>query len=170
MAKKLEGRVAVVTGASRGIGEAIALELAANGATVIACSTKVEGSMPTVQAIEAAGGKAKAYGIDVADSAQVDEMIKSVIAQFGRVDILVNNAGITRDGLLMRMTDEDWDRVMAVNLKGTFNFTRAVSRPMMKTKPWVIFRQAEPSSTSPRLSALPETLVRRIIRLPKAAS
>lgn len=134
MAKKLEGRVAVVTGASRGIGEAIALELAANGATVIACSTKVEGSMPTVQAIEAAGGKAKAYGIDVADSAQVDEMIKSVIAQFGRVDILVNNAGITRDGLLMRMTDEDWDRVMAVNLKGTFNFTRAVSRPMMKNK------------------------------------
>jgi 3-oxoacyl-[acyl-carrier protein] reductase len=134
MSRKLEGRVAIVTGASRGIGEAIAIELAANGATVVACSTKAEGSLATVKQIEDMGGKAKAFGVDVADSAKVDEVVKATIAEFGRVDILVNNAGITRDGLLMRMTDEDWDNVLAVNLKGTFNFTRAVSRPMMKNK------------------------------------
>lgn len=134
MSKKLEGRVAIVTGASRGIGEAIAIELAGEGATVIACSTKEEGSAPTVAAIEAAGGKAKAYGVNVADAARVDEVVKSVLAEFGRIDILVNNAGITRDMLLMRMSDSDWDDVIDVNLKGTFNFIRAVSRPMMKNK------------------------------------
>ncbi len=135
MAGKLEGRVAIVTGASRGIGEAIALELAREGAIVAACSTKQEGSLPIADAVIAAGGKAKAYGVDVSDPTRVDEVVKSVIADFGRVDILVNNAGITRDMLLMRMTDEDWDRVIDVNLKGTFNFIRAVSRPMMKNKP-----------------------------------
>lgn len=134
MAGKLEGRVAIVTGASRGIGEAIAFELAREGAVVAACSTKEEGSRPIADAVIKAGGKAKAYGVDVSDSSRVDEVIKSVIADFGRVDILVNNAGITRDMLLMRMTDEDWDRVIDVNLKGTFNFIRAVSRPMMKNK------------------------------------
>lgn len=134
MAGKLEGRVAIVTGASRGIGEAIAFELAREGAVVAACSTKEEGSRPIADAVIKAGGKAKAYGVDVSDSSRVDEVVKSVIADFGRVDILVNNAGITRDMLLMRMTDEDWDRVIDVNLKGTFNFIRAVSRPMMKNK------------------------------------
>lgn len=134
MAGKLEGRVAIVTGASRGIGEAIAFELAREGAVVAACSTKEEGSRPIADAVIKAGGKAKAYGVDVSDSFRVDEVVKSVIADFGRVDILVNNAGITRDMLLMRMTDEDWDRVIDVNLKGTFNFIRAVSRPMMKNK------------------------------------
>ena len=134
MCRKLEGRVAIVTGASRGIGEAIALELAANGATVMVCSTTMEGSQATVRQIEALGGRAKAFAVDVSSGAEADELVKATIAEFGRVDILVNNAGITRDGLLMRMTDEDWDKVLAVNLKGTFNFTRAVSRPMMKNK------------------------------------
>ena len=134
MGGRLEGRTAIVTGASRGIGKAIALVLAAEGANVAVCSTKVEGSQKTVDEIAAAGGKAKAYGVDVADSAAVDAVVKDVIAAFGRVDILVNNAGITRDGLLMRMSDDDWCRVIDVNLRGTFNFTRAVSRPMMKNK------------------------------------
>jgi len=130
----LEGRKAIVTGAARGIGAAIAKTLAARGAQVAVCDLKAEWCADTVAEIEKAGGKAKGYGVDVSDSAAVDGCVKSVIADFGGVDILVNNAGITKDGLLMRMSDADWDAVINVNLKGTFLFTRAVSRPMMKNK------------------------------------
>ena len=130
----LKGKTAIVTGAARGIGAAIAKTLASRGANVAVCDLQAEWCADTVAAIEAAGSKAKAYGVNVAESAAVDACVKSVIADFGGIDILVNNAGITKDGLLMRMSDDDWDAVLDVNLKGTFLFTRAVSRPMMKNK------------------------------------
>jgi len=132
--KGLTGKIAIVTGASRGIGAGIARKLAAEGATVVACSTKPDGCAATVEAIRAAGGVALALGVDVSSAAEVDACVKDVVSRFGRIDILVNNAGITRDGLLMRMSDEDWGAVIDTNLKGTFLFTRAVSRPMMKNK------------------------------------
>ena len=131
---KLQGQVAIVTGAARGIGAEIAKTLAAQGASVAVVDLKAEWCAETVQAIEAAGAKALALGVNVAESAEVDACVKTVIETFGRVDIMVNNAGITKDGLLMRMSDADWDAVINVNLKGTFLFTRAVSRPMMKNK------------------------------------
>ena len=130
----LKGKVAIVTGAARGIGAAIAKKLAECGADVAICDLKEEWCAETVAALEALGVKAKGYGVNVAVSAEVDACVKQVIADFGKVDIMVNNAGITKDGLLMRMSDEDWDAVLNVNLKGTFLFTRAVSRPMMKNK------------------------------------
>ena len=121
---RLEGKVAIVTGASRGIGAAIVRKLAAEGARVIAVA----------RSIESCEGAALCVKADVANAADVDACVKTTIEQFGRVDILVNNAGITKDGLLMRMSDADWDQVLDINLKGTFLFTRAVSRPMMKNK------------------------------------
>ncbi len=122
--KMLEGKIAIVTGASRGIGAAIVKRLADDGATVVAVA----------RSVESCEGAALCQKVDVSDSAQVDACVKSVIEKFGRVDILVNNAGITKDGLLMRMSDDDWDRVVDINLKGTFLFTRAVARPMMKNR------------------------------------
>ena len=132
--KNLTGKVALVTGAARGIGAAIALKLADRGADVAICDLKPEWCDETVSAVAAAGAEAIALGCNVADSKDVDACVKAVIAKFGKVDIMVNNAGITKDGLLMRMSDEDWDAVINVNLKGTFLFTRAVARPMMKNK------------------------------------
>lgn len=132
--KNLEGKVALVTGAARGIGAAIAKKLATNGANVAICDLKAEWCDETVKALEALGVKAKGYGVNVACSTEVDACVKAVLADFGKIDIMVNNAGITKDGLLMRMSDEDWDAVLNVNLKGTFLFTRAVARPMMKNK------------------------------------
>ena len=130
----LNGKVAIVTGAARGIGQKIAVKLAAEGAKVAVIDLKAEWCSETVEAAVAAGSEAIALGCNVAVSAEVDGCVKEVLAKFGRVDIMVNNAGITKDGLLMRMSDEDWDAVIDVNLKGTFLFTRAVSRPMMKNK------------------------------------
>ncbi len=134
MDQNLKGKTAIVTGAARGIGAAIAKELASRGADVAICDLKEEWCADTVAALTALGVKAKGYGVNVAVSAEVDACVKAVLADFGKVDIMVNNAGITKDGLLMRMSDEDWDAVLNVNLKGTFLFTRAVSRPMMKNK------------------------------------
>ena len=134
MDQNLKGKTAIVTGAARGIGAAIAKELASRGADVAICDLKEEWCADTVAALTTLGVKAKGYGVNVAVSAEVDACVKAVLADFGKVDIMVNNAGITKDGLLMRMSDEDWDAVLSVNLKGTFLFTRAVSRPMMKNK------------------------------------
>jgi 3-oxoacyl-[acyl-carrier protein] reductase len=132
---ELKGKVAIVTGASRGIGAAIAKELAAAGASVAVCARSVEACERTAEEARAAGGgEVAVVPVDVADPAGVDACVKEVLAKFGRIDILVNNAGITRDGLLMRMSDADWDAVIDTNLKGTFLFTRAVTRPMMKNK------------------------------------
>lgn len=121
---RLEGKVAIVTGASRGIGAEIVKRLSEEGAQVVACA----------RSIETCDGAAMCQKVDVSDSAQVDACVKATIEKFGKVDILVNNAGVTKDGLLMRMSDADWDTVLDINLKGTFLFTRAVSRPMMKNK------------------------------------
>ena len=131
----LKGKVAIVTGAARGIGAEIAKKLASCGADVAVCDLKAEWCDETVKALEALGVRALAVGVNVAVSAEVDACVKTVIEKLGRVDIMVNNAGITKDGLLMRMSDDDWDAVLDVNLKGTFLFTRAVARPMMKNKP-----------------------------------
>ncbi len=130
----LAGKVAIVTGASRGIGRAIALRLAREGADLVVTATTIETARNTAAEIEVLGRKALALAVDVADSASVDAMFGSVIEAFGKVDILVNNAGITKDGLLLRMKDADWDSVIDVNLKGAFNCTREAAKLMAKAR------------------------------------
>lgn len=127
-------KVAVVTGASRGIGKSIALALAAKGATIVAVDMDQASTEAVVAELQAAGGKALAVVGNVTVSADVERMFEAAFEAFGRVDILVNNAGITRDGLLMRMKDEDWDAVLNVNLKGAFLCTRAVFKIMSKQR------------------------------------
>ncbi len=130
----LSGRTALVTGAARGIGKTIATTLAKNGANIACVDVNPEALKSTVEEIRALGVQAEGYTCDVTDSGQVDETVKAVVKQFGGLDILVNNAGITRDGLLLRMKDEQWDAVLNVNLRGTFLFSRAAARPLMKSK------------------------------------
>jgi 3-oxoacyl-[acyl-carrier protein] reductase len=132
---KLEGKKALVTGASRGIGREIALELAAQGADVAVNYAGSEAkAMEVVDAIKAMGRNAIAIQCDVSNSESVTNMVKKVIEEFGALDILVNNAGITRDNLLMRMKEEEWDDVINTNLKGVFLCTKAVTRQMMKQR------------------------------------
>ena len=131
----LDGRVALVTGASRGIGRAVAIALAKSGADVVVnCAGRVEAAEEVAGEIRVLGRRAFVVKANVADSGEVNEMVKSVLAEFGRLDILVNNAGITRDNLIMRMSEEDWDSVMSVNLKGSFNCAKAVTRSMLKAR------------------------------------
>jgi len=131
---KLKEKVALVTGAAQGIGKAVALLLARNGADVVVCDVNLEKAEETAKEIETVGQKAIAIKVDVADPGDVDRMVQTTIEGFGRIDILVNNAGITRDKLILRMTDGDWDAVLNVNLKGTFNCTRAVVKHMSRQK------------------------------------
>lgn len=128
------GRVAIVTGASRGIGREIAVQLARGGAAVACVATSQQGADQAVAEIVANGGQGKGYACDVSDTAAVDGLIEAVGNDLGVPAILVNNAGITRDTLLMRMKDDDWDRVLDVNLKGAFRMIRAATRPMMKAR------------------------------------
>jgi 3-oxoacyl-[acyl-carrier protein] reductase len=130
----MKGQVALVTGASRGIGQAISLKLAAEGIFVIATATSEAGAEATVAAIVAAGGSAQAVKLDVTNSAEVETLFKKIVAEQGRLDILVNNAGITKDGLMMRMKDNDWDSVIDTNLKGSFNCLREASKIMTKAR------------------------------------
>ena len=131
----LDGKSALVTGGSRGIGRAIAIKLAAEGAAVaINYAGNAKAAEEVKSIIEAAGGKAMIVQADVSNGESVDAMIKEVVDTFGGIDILVNNAGITRDGLLMRMKEEDWDAVINTNLKGVFYCTKAVSKLMMKKR------------------------------------
>jgi 3-oxoacyl-[acyl-carrier protein] reductase len=131
----LTGKVAVVTGASRGIGRAIALHLAEAGADVVVNYAGSENAaQEVVQQIEALGRKAVKARADVSSSQEAEDLIKLAIETFGKIDILVNNAGITRDNLIMRMKEEEFDQVIAINLKGVFNCIKAVTRPMMKQR------------------------------------
>jgi 3-oxoacyl-[acyl-carrier protein] reductase len=130
----LENKVVVVTGAGRGIGKAIALRLAGQGATIAACGKTLANVEATASEVAKAGGKATAYAVDVVNGAQVSETSDRILKEFGRVDVLVNNAGVTRDQLLLRMTDEEWDTVLDTNLKGAFNFTKSLSRAMLKQR------------------------------------
>jgi 3-oxoacyl-[acyl-carrier protein] reductase len=132
--RRFEGRVSIVTGASQGIGEAIARDLAGEGATVVLTDVQKDKLEAVARAIVEAGGKADTHQVDVGDTAAVEGVVAAVVAAHGRIDHLVNNAGITRDGLLMRMREEDWDAVLRVNLKGTFNFSKAVIRTMIAAK------------------------------------
>jgi len=131
---QLANQIAVVTGAGRGIGRAIALKFASAGADVVCVSRTAENSEKVAGEVRAFGRKAWAFAVDVADSASVTAAAEKILAEAGRVDILVNNAGVTRDGLLMRMSDEDWDAVVDTNLKGAFLFTRAFSRSFIKQR------------------------------------
>lgn len=132
---KFEGKVALVTGASRGIGRAIALTLAAQGADVAVNYAGSEAAAKEVAAeIEAMGRKAFVIQADIASTEASTAMVDAVVKEFGRIDVLVNNAGITRDGLLMRMKEEDWDAVITTNLKGVFNCTKAAIKYMMKQR------------------------------------
>lgn len=131
----LSGKTALVTGASRGIGRAIALELAKNGANVVVnYAGNAAAAQEVVAAIEAMGGSAAAVQANVASMQEVEQMLNAASETFGNIDILVNNAGITRDNLLMRMKEEEFDAVIATNLKGVYNCIKAVTRPMMKQR------------------------------------
>src|SRR2546429_5318557 len=129
---RLEGRVAFVTGAGRGIGAATALRLAEEGARVALTDIEVEGCQQVLAEIEKLGAEGLALACNVADSAQVQDAVDKTAARFGRLDILVNNAGVLRDNLLFKMSEEDWDTVMNVHLKGAFLCSRAAQAHMVK--------------------------------------
>ena len=131
---KLEGKVALVTGGARGIGREIALLFAKEGADVVICDVNLETASATQKEIEALGRRSMSFQTDVTLLKSVEEMVNLVLDNFKHLDILVNNAGITKDNLLLRMSEEDWDKVLAVNLKGVFNCTKAVSRSMIKQR------------------------------------
>jgi 3-oxoacyl-[acyl-carrier protein] reductase len=130
----LTDKKAIVTGAAQGIGKTIALQLAGQGADVVVTDINREGLALVVAEIEALGRRALAIAMDVSNLAQCEDMVKETVQEMGRIDILVNNAGITRDTLLLRMKEEQWDQVMQVNVKGTFNCTKAAIRTMFKQK------------------------------------
>jgi 3-oxoacyl-[acyl-carrier protein] reductase len=130
----LDGKKAMVTGAARGIGRAIAERLAQQGADIALCDLDANWLADTAAAVTAMGRRTVSIGVDVSNSTGVNDAVAKALQEFGRIDILVNNAGITKDTLLVRMSDEDWDAVLNVNLKGTFLFSRAVAKPMMKQR------------------------------------
>jgi 3-oxoacyl-[acyl-carrier protein] reductase len=132
---RLDGKVALVTGASRGIGAAIAVRLAADGAAVVVnYAGSRDAARDVVDSIVAAGGRATAVQADVKDATACAALVSETISLYGSIDVLVNNAGITRDGLIVRMSDEDWDAVIATNLTGVFSMTRAAAKVMMKAR------------------------------------
>ena len=172
---RFENQVAVVTGAGRGIGHAIAVRLASEGARVASVSRTEANAQKTADEINSArADAAKAYAVDVADHAAVQEAAAQILADFGRVDILVNNAGVTRDGLSMRMSLDDWDTVVNTNLKGAFVFTQALMRPMIKQRSGRIINissiagltgnagQANYSASKAGLIGLTKTLAREL--------
>ncbi|MCJ7642158.1 MAG: 3-oxoacyl-[acyl-carrier-protein] reductase [Desulfobacterales bacterium] len=131
---ELNGKVALVTGGAQGIGKAVALMLAHHGADVIVADVNLEKAQETAKEVEATGRGAMAVKVDITRLNDVEQMVESAIARFGKVDILINNAGIARDKLILRMTEEDWDAVLDVNLKGTFHCTKTVIKHMSKQR------------------------------------
>lgn len=141
--KLLEGKTALITGAARGIGKALALRFAAEGANIAFTDLAIdENGKKAEEEIAALGVKVKGYASNAADFAQTETVVKEVVADFGRIDILVNNAGITRDGLMLRMTEAQWDSVISVNLKSAFNFIHAVLPVMMRQRGGSIINMA----------------------------
>ena len=134
MCQTLKDKVAIVTGGARGIGKAICARLAAEGAKLAIVDILLETAQQTADEFTTAGFEAKAYAANVAKMEDAEAPVAAVVNDFGKVDILVNNAGITKDTLMLKMTEDQWDAVISVNLKGTFNFTKAVVRPMMKQR------------------------------------
>lgn len=130
----LEGMIALVTGASRGIGQAIAQELGKQGATVVGTATSEAGAQGITARLEQDGIQGCGMALNVKDAVQIEQVLGAIRARFGEVSILVNNAGVTRDNLLLRMKDEDWDEIMETNLKSVFRLSRAVLRGMMKAR------------------------------------
>jgi 3-oxoacyl-[acyl-carrier protein] reductase len=132
---ELQGQTVIVTGAARGIGQVIAEQMATAGATNVAlCDVNADWLAETAASVEKLGAKPHCLAVDVSSGDAVQQAVNTVMKETGRIDVLVNNAGITKDGLMMRMSEEDWDAVLDVNLKGTFLFTKAASRPMMKAR------------------------------------
>lgn len=131
---RLKDKVALVTGGGRGIGKAIVLALAREGADIVACDINLENLKEVANEIEKLGRRVLALKTDVSKASEVNELIKIALDKFTKIDILVNNAGITRDNLILRMSEEDWDQVIDINLKGAFNCLKAVARPMMKQR------------------------------------
>lgn len=141
--KLLEGKVAIVTGAARGIGKAVALKLASEGANIAFTDLKIdENGLATQAELEALGVKAKGYASNAANFEETHNVVAEIVKDFGRIDILVNNAGITKDGLMMRMSESQWDAVLNVNLKSAFNFIHACSPIMMKQRSGNIINMA----------------------------
>ncbi len=130
----LKGKVALITGGARGIGKSIGERLAKDGADIAVCDVNLEGSQETADELSKLGITARAYQMNVTDVDSVQKAVADCLADFGKIDILVNNAGITRDALMMRMKQDDWDAVIAVNLTGSYNATKAVIRSMMKAR------------------------------------
>ena len=166
---RLSGRTAVVTGAARGIGAAEAIRLAQDGANVAVLDLSAEACRHTVEAVEAAGVEALAIACDVSDARQVDEAFEEIAGRFGRIDILVNNAGVLRDNLAFKMSEEDWDTVLDIHLKGSFLCSRAAQRYMVEQEYGKILMtssivalgnrgQANYSSAKAGLQALARTL------------
>jgi len=149
MDKPLTNKVAIVTGASRGIGRAIAIELARRGAAVVVnYNSKEAAAAEVVTLIKDAGGTAISVQADISDSAQASRLVRTTLNTFGQVDILVNNAGITRDRLLMMMSEADWDEVIRINLKSVFNCCKAVARPMVRRRQGRIINISSVSGTA----------------------
>lgn len=128
---RLDGKVAVITGSAQGIGEAVAVEFAREGAKVVIADYDPEGGRETVETIKDAGGEAIFVQTDVSDFSACEELIEKTISEYDKIDVLVNNAGITADGFLVKMTEEEWDRVIDINLKGVFNCARHAAKQMM---------------------------------------
>lgn len=144
------GKFAVVTGAARGIGAAIARRLAAEGAAVACVDLTADRCASIVDEITVTGGRGVAFGCDVSDSAQVEALVPEVLNEFGRIDVLVNNAGLTRDNLLFRMSEEDWDKVVDVNLKSVFLMSRAVQKHMVEQRSGAIVNLSSRSALGNR--------------------
>ena len=130
----LEGKVSLITGGARGIGKEIAMLFARNGSNIAICDVNLEEAEKTAQEIRGLGRESLAFKADVTDSSQVQDMVDKILDKFNKIDILINNAGITKDNLLLRMSEDDWDKVIAVNLKGTFVCTKFVSKVMLKQR------------------------------------